>query len=150
MSAAAFAASSPSAERSTPGITLTAALAGQDALPPPAALAYGDPRRRAYWEAELLNALTIVDRNWAEPATMIGSWAGAMGHTQWMPEVWLHMGVDYDKDGKINPFGKPDDALAGTAGAGLSPAHQAAHQATGRQGLFCPPAGAGRIGPLGV
>ena len=33
---------------------------------------------------------------------MIGSWAGAMGHTQWMPEVWLHMGVDYDHDGRIN------------------------------------------------
>ena len=46
---------------------------------------------------------------------MIGSWAGAMGHTQWMPEVWLRIGVDYDKDGRINPFGKPDDALAGTA-----------------------------------
>ncbi len=46
---------------------------------------------------------------------MIGSWAGAMGHTQWMPEVWLHMGVDYDRDGRANPFGKPDDSLAGTA-----------------------------------
>jgi lytic murein transglycosylase len=84
-------------------------------IPALAALAYGAPRRRAYWEAELLNALTIVDRNWAEPATMIGSWAGAMGHTQWMPEVWLHMGVDYDHDGRVSPFGKPDDAMAGTA-----------------------------------
>jgi hypothetical protein len=46
---------------------------------------------------------------------MIGSWAGAMGHTQWMPEVWLHMGVDYNKDGRISPFGKPDEAFAGTA-----------------------------------
>ena len=46
---------------------------------------------------------------------MIGSWAGAMGHTQWMPEVWLHIGVDYDHDGRVSPFGKPDDALAGTA-----------------------------------
>jgi hypothetical protein len=46
---------------------------------------------------------------------MIGSWAGAMGHTQWMPEVWLNMGVDYDHDGRASPFGKPDDSLAGTA-----------------------------------
>jgi hypothetical protein len=38
-----------------------------------------------------------------------------MGHTQWMPEVWLHMGVDYDNDGRASPFGKPDDSLAGTA-----------------------------------
>jgi lytic murein transglycosylase len=84
-------------------------------IPALAALAYGEPRRRRYWEAELLNALTIVDRKWAQPSEMIGSWAGAMGHTQWMPEVWLHLGVDYDHDGRANPFGKPDDALAGTA-----------------------------------
>jgi len=84
-------------------------------IPALAALAWGEPRRRTYWEAELLNALTIVERGWSQPPDMIGSWAGAMGHTQWMPEVWLHMGVDYDRDGRISPFGKPDDALAGTA-----------------------------------
>jgi lytic murein transglycosylase len=84
-------------------------------IPALAALAWGEPRRRRYWEAELLNALTIVDRGWAQPSDMIGSWAGAMGHTQWMPEVWLHMGVDYDHDGRASPFGKPDDSLAGTA-----------------------------------
>jgi membrane-bound lytic murein transglycosylase B len=84
-------------------------------IPALAALAWGEPRRRSYWEAELLNALTIVDRGWAKPADMIGSWAGAMGHTQWMPEVWLHMGVDFDRDGRVTPFGNPDDSLAGTA-----------------------------------
>src|SRR6516225_10183799 len=84
-------------------------------IPALAALAWGEPRRRAYWEAELLNALTIIDRGWAQPSEMIGSWAGAMGHTQWMPEVWLHMGIDYDHDGRASPFGKPDDSLAGTA-----------------------------------
>ena len=84
-------------------------------IPALAALAYGEPRRRRYWEAELINALKIVDRGWARPDAMIGSWAGAMGHTQWMPEVWLRIGVDFDGDGRINPFGKPDDALAGTA-----------------------------------
>jgi len=84
-------------------------------IPALAALAWGEPRRRAYWEAELLNALTIVERGWADPSDMVGSWAGAMGHTQWMPEVWLHMGVDYDHDGRASPFGKPDDSFAGTA-----------------------------------
>jgi membrane-bound lytic murein transglycosylase B len=84
-------------------------------IPSLAALAYGEPRRRRYWEAELLNALVIVERGWSEPRDMIGSWAGAMGHTQWMPEVWLNMGVDYDRDGRVTPFGKPDDSLAGTA-----------------------------------
>jgi lytic murein transglycosylase len=84
-------------------------------IPALAALAWGEPRRRHYWEAELINALVIVERGWSEPKEMIGSWAGAMGHSQWMPEVWLHMGVDFNHDGRISPFGLPDDALAGTA-----------------------------------
>jgi len=84
-------------------------------IPALAALAWGEPRRRSYWEQELINALRIVDRGWGQPDEMIGSWAGAMGHTQWMPEAWLGIGVDYDGDGKISPFGKPNDALAGAA-----------------------------------
>jgi membrane-bound lytic murein transglycosylase B len=84
-------------------------------IPALAALAWGEPRRRSYWQQELLNALVIIERGWAKPEDMIGSWAGAMGHTQWMPEVWLHMGVDFNGDGRISPFGPPDDALAGTA-----------------------------------
>lgn len=84
-------------------------------IPALAALAWGEPRRRGYWEKELLNALVIIERGWAKPEEMIGSWAGAMGHTQWMPEVWLNMGVDFNRDGRISPFGAPDDALAGTA-----------------------------------
>jgi membrane-bound lytic murein transglycosylase B len=84
-------------------------------FPSLAALAWNEPRRRAYWESELINALKIVDRGWSTPEEMRGSWAGAMGHTQWMPEVWLNVGIDYDGDGKISPFGKPDDALGATA-----------------------------------
>ena len=84
-------------------------------FPSLAALAWNEPRRKAYWETELINALKIVDRGWSTPEEMRGSWAGAMGHTQWMPEVWLNVGFDYDGDGKINPFGKPDDALGSTA-----------------------------------
>ncbi len=70
---------------------------------------------RAYWQSELINALKIVDRGWSTPSEMRGSWAGAMGHTQWMPEVWLNVGMDYDGDGKVSPFGKPDDALGSSA-----------------------------------
>jgi lytic murein transglycosylase len=84
-------------------------------IPALAALAWGEPRRRAYWEQELLNALIIINRGWGKPEEMNGSWAGAMGHTQWMPEVWLNMGFDYDGDGRVSPFGKPDDALGSTA-----------------------------------
>ncbi len=84
-------------------------------FPALAALAWGEPRRRAYWEKELLNALVIVQRGWSDPREMRGSWAGAMGHTQWMPEVWLNVGLDYDKDGRVSPFGSPADALASSA-----------------------------------
>jgi membrane-bound lytic murein transglycosylase B len=84
-------------------------------FPSLAALAWGESRRRKYWEKELINALRIVERGWSTPAEMRGSWAGAMGHTQWMPEVWLNMGMDYDGDGRVSPFGRPDDALASTA-----------------------------------
>ena len=84
-------------------------------FPSLATLAWGEPRRRDYWERELINALLIVQKGWSTPSEMIGSWAGAMGHTQWMPEVWLHVGIDYDGDGRVNPFGRPDDALGSTA-----------------------------------
>jgi lytic murein transglycosylase len=84
-------------------------------IPALAALAWGDPRRRGYWDQQLLDALVIIQRGWATPEEMKGSWGGAMGHTQWMPEVWLHLGFDYDGDGRVSPFGHPDDALGSTA-----------------------------------
>jgi membrane-bound lytic murein transglycosylase B len=84
-------------------------------FPSLAALAWAEPRRNAYWQSELINALEIVQRGWSTPDEMAGSWAGAMGHTQWMPEVWLHVGIDYNGDGKVSPFGPPDDALGSTA-----------------------------------
>ena len=84
-------------------------------FPSLAALSWREPRRRSYWESELINALRIVERGWGTPEEMRGSWAGAMGHTQWMPEVWLNVGFDYDGDGRVSPFGRPDDALGSTA-----------------------------------
>ena len=84
-------------------------------FPSLAALAWQEPRRRSYWETELINALRVVQNGWGTPDEMRGSWAGAMGHPQWMPEVWLNVGIDYDKDGRVSPFGKPDDALGSSA-----------------------------------
>src|ERR1700674_1171954 len=86
------------------GDTVTNRKYMRPVIPALAALAWGEPRRRAYWEQELLNALVIIERGWSDPDEMIGSWAGAMGHTQWMPEVWLNMGLDYDGDGRVSPF----------------------------------------------
>jgi lytic murein transglycosylase len=84
-------------------------------LPSLAALAWAEPRRRDYWERELIDTMVIVERGWATPAELRGSWAGAMGHTQWMPDIWLTLGVDYDGDGRVSPFGPPDDALGSSA-----------------------------------
>jgi membrane-bound lytic murein transglycosylase B len=74
-----------------------------------------DQRRSAYFTDELINAMTIVDRGDAEPAEMIGSWAGAMGQTQFMPSVYLDHAVDGDGDGQANLWSSSQDALASAA-----------------------------------
>lgn len=63
-----------------------------------ATLAY-DGRRAAFFRRELLNALRIVDRGYADPAEMQGSWAGAMGQCQFMPSTYLGYAVDLDGNG---------------------------------------------------
>jgi membrane-bound lytic murein transglycosylase B len=78
-----------------------------------ATLAY-DGRRAAFFEAELIAALKIVAGGHVQ--TFTGSWAGASGHTQFMPSSWENFAVDFDGDGKRNLWGDdPGDALASTA-----------------------------------
>ena len=78
-----------------------------------ATLAY-DGRRAAFFEAELIAALRIVDGGHVD--RFAGSWAGASGHTQFMPSSWEKFAVDFDGDGKRNLWGEdPADALASTA-----------------------------------
>lgn len=84
-------------------------------IPSLAALAWAEPRRRDYWDRQLIDVLVIVQRGWAAPTDLVGSWAGAMGHTQWMPDTWLTAGIDYDGDGRVSPFGAPADALGTSA-----------------------------------
>jgi len=74
-----------------------------------------DQRRSAYFTEELINALTIVDRGDAEPAEMIGSWAGAMGQTQFMPSVYIDHAIDGDGDGRANLWQSTADALSSAA-----------------------------------
>ncbi|MFD0858859.1 lytic murein transglycosylase [Roseovarius aquimarinus] len=80
-----------------------------------ATLAY-DGRRGAFFEAELLAALGILQSGDVRPADMTGSWAGAMGHTQFMPSSYLAHAVDFTGDGRRDIWSDdPADALASTA-----------------------------------
>ena len=79
-----------------------------------ATLAY-EGRRRAWAQNELLAALRIIDQGDIPPERMIGSWAGAMGHTQFLPSVFLAHAVDADGDGHRDIWGSVPDVAASTA-----------------------------------
>jgi len=72
-------------------------------------------RRREWARKELLAALRIVERGDVAATAMIGSWAGAMGHTQFLPSVFLTHAVDGDGDGRRDIWNSIPDALASTA-----------------------------------
>ena len=75
-----------------------------------------DGRRGRFFEAQLLAALRLIQAGDARPDQMVGSWAGAMGHTQMIPETYLANAVDFDGDGQRNIWeDDPVDALASTA-----------------------------------
>lgn len=75
-----------------------------------------DGRRGAFFEAQLIDALRIVQAGDVAPDAMTGSWAGAMGHTQFMPTSYLAYAVDFTGDGRRDIWSEdPTDALASTA-----------------------------------
>lgn len=72
--------------------------------------------RRAEWaQKELIAALRIIDKGDIDAAHMLGSWAGAMGHTQFLPSVFLQYAVDADGDGRRDIWGSMADVAASTA-----------------------------------
>ena len=80
-----------------------------------ATLAY-DGRRGAVLREQLIAALQILQDGRRGPRTMTGSWAGAMGHTQFIPTSYLAYAVDFTGDGKRDIWSDdPTDALASTA-----------------------------------
>lgn len=80
-----------------------------------ATLAY-DGRRGDFFEDQLLAALKIIQDGNVAPENMTGSWAGAMGHTQFIPTSYLSYAVDFTGDGKRDIWSDdPADALASTA-----------------------------------
>ncbi len=73
-------------------------------------------RRASFFEDEFIAALRLVQSGICHPARMNGSWAGALGHGQFMPSSILNFAVDFDGDGQANLFcDAPDDALASMA-----------------------------------
>ena len=79
-----------------------------------ATLAYDD-RREAMFRDEMFKAMSILDQGHISYAKMKGSWAGAMGQTQFMPSVFLRLAVDEDNDGHRDIWGSVADALGSTA-----------------------------------
>src|SRR5580765_6381301 len=74
-----------------------------------------DPRRSALFRRELFDALEILNRGDIDLALMKGSWAGAMGQTQFMPSSYLKFAQDYDGDGLRDIWSTPADIFASIA-----------------------------------
>jgi membrane-bound lytic murein transglycosylase B len=78
-------------------------------------LAY-EGRRAAFFEEQLIATLRILQNGDTTPSAMVGSWAGAMGHTQFIPTSYLSLAVDFNGDGRRDIWSDdPTDSLASTA-----------------------------------
>jgi membrane-bound lytic murein transglycosylase B len=74
-----------------------------------------DTRRPAYFRVQLIAALKMVDKGYIDLATMTGSWAGAMGQVQFMPDSYLNFAVDFDGDGHRDIWHSTADVFASIA-----------------------------------
>jgi glucose-6-phosphate 1-epimerase len=72
-------------------------------------------RRQSFFRGEFFAALSILQSGDVNEADLVGSWAGAFGHTQFMPSTFLRIAVDFDGDGRRDLVGSVADALASTA-----------------------------------
>ena len=87
---------------------------GHDVVPALATLAF-DGRRADFFRSELIAALRILDEGHITPEKMRGSWAGAMGQSQFMPSSFLRFAVDFDGDGKRDIWNSLPDIFASIA-----------------------------------
>ena len=71
--------------------------------------------RQAFFRSELEQFLLLTSRSGADPLTIRGSYAGALGLPQFMPSSWAKFAVDFDGDGRIDLFGSPADAIGSVA-----------------------------------
>lgn len=74
-----------------------------------------EPRRATFFTQELFLALKLMDRENLKKEQMQGSWAGAMGHTQFMPTAYTNYAIDGDGDGVVNLWESEKDALSSAA-----------------------------------
>ena len=72
-------------------------------------------RRQDFFRGELIATLRILQDGDVRPEGLVGSWAGAFGHTQFMPSTYRRIAVDFDGDGRRDLVGSIPDALASTA-----------------------------------
>ena len=72
-------------------------------------------RRQAYFRGEFFSALRILQAGHIAPERLVGSWAGAFGHTQFMPSTFERLAVDFDGDGRADLMDSSVDALGSTA-----------------------------------
>ena len=80
-----------------------------------ATLAYADKKRAKFARTQLIAALKIIQRGDIAASDMTGSWAGAMGHTQFIPTSYLIYAVDADGNGHRDIWNSVPDALATAA-----------------------------------
>ncbi len=72
-------------------------------------------RRQSFFRKELYATMRIIQGGHIAAERLVGSWAGAFGHTQFMPTTFERLAVDFDGDGKRDLMDNADDALASTA-----------------------------------
>jgi lytic murein transglycosylase len=72
-------------------------------------------RRQSYFRGEFFAALRILQAGHIAPERLVGSWAGAFGHTQFMPSTFERLAVDFDGDGRADLMDSSVDALGSTA-----------------------------------
>lgn len=72
-------------------------------------------RRQSFFRGEFFTTLKIIQEGHVAPDRLTGSWAGAFGHTQFMPSTFMRLAVDFDGDGRRDLVDSVPDALASTA-----------------------------------
>ena len=72
-------------------------------------------RRQSFFTGEFFTTLKIIQEGHVAPERLTGSWAGAFGHTQFMPSTFMRLAVDFDGDGRRDLVDSVPDALASTA-----------------------------------